>query len=255
MLGKDGKLLGSKILSLPKGDGEDVDLSKFFLKGYKKVVSSKLIYYIWLSRFFILIATASLLLFTSASLVVFKLAPQVSVEPFLIIKQDSSSSMVRSEPITFDMASKNQLMETFIKQYIILRNTIIADEKEMQTRWFPGGMVNFLSGPQVFDDFDKYREKVWYNILDARLAREVEIISVGKAGGEKSPVWKVDFKTHDISEGKRDPQTRAILLTTRYWTASITAYFVKERKFMGVRLLNPLGFTVVRYSQTEVEVM
>lgn len=29
---------------------------------------------------------------------------------------------------------------------------------------------------------------------------------------------------------------------------------MKERKFMGRRMINPLGFTATRYSQTEVEI-
>ena len=40
----------------------------------------------------------------------------------------------------------------------------------------------------------------------------------------------------------------------RYWTASVTARFYPERVFMGRRLINPIGFTVTRYSQSEVEI-
>ena len=190
----------------------------------------------------------------SSSLALFKLAPQVSVEPFLIIRQDTSDGIVRYEPISYTMASKNQLMETFVRQYVMLRNTIIADEKEMQTRWFPGGMVNFLSSDYVFGQFSAYRESVWEKIIDAEFVREVEIISIGKLGGEKSPVWKVDFKTYDLSTTMRNQTTRALILSTRYWTASVTAYFLRTREFVGLRLINPIGFTVTRYSQTEVEI-
>ncbi len=152
------------------------------------------------------------------------------------------------------MASKNQLMETFVRQYVLLRNTIIADEKEMQTRWFPGGMMNFLSSDYVFGQFSAYRDSVWSKIIDAEMVREVEIISIGKLGGEKSPVWKVDFKTYDLSTTMRNQNTRALILSTRYWTASVTAYFLRGREFVGLRLINPIGFTVTRYSQTEVEI-
>ena len=85
--------------------------------------------------------------------------------------------------------------------------------------------------------------------------REVEIIDISRQGGEKSPVWKVDFKTYELydEQGKSQAQKEATL-RVRYWTASVTAYFIKERMFMGRRLINPLGFTVTRYSQTEVEI-
>ena len=209
-------------------------------------------YYCWLSRLVILFAILSLVFFTSASLVLFRLAPEVTVEPFLIINQNSSDGIVRDEPIATDMASKNQLMEMFIKQYVILRNTIIRDEMEMMLRWYPGGMVNFMSSEYVFDAFNTYREGNWDNIIRTRIVREVQIISANRVGGEKSPVWKVDFRTYDLSDAQRDEATRGLSLRIRYWTASVTAFFIPTRQFVGLRLINPLGFTVTRYSQAEV---
>ena len=123
----------------------------------------------------------------------------------------------------------------------------------MKLRWYPGGMINFLSSDYVFSVFDEYRRNIWKTMLDSKIVREIEIISADKLGGEKSPVWKVDFVTYDLSEYQRDNKTRGLTLRTRYWTASVTAYFFKERQFVGLRLINPLGFTVTRYSQTEVE--
>ncbi len=244
-------LEGTKILSIADANGN----SREFVSEVEKEVSGfKMKYYMWLSRLFILFAVISLMVFMSASLALFKLAPQVTVEPFLIIRQDSSDGIVRYEPIAYDMASKNQLMETFVRQYVIMRNTIINDEKEMQTRWFAGGMLNFLSSDYVFSLFEPSREKIWERIIDGDIVREVEIISIGKLGGERSPVWKVDFKTYDLSNSQRNRKTRALILNTRYWTASVTSYFIPGREFVGIRLINPIGFTVVRYSQTEVEI-
>lgn len=212
-------------------------------------------YYCWLSRLVILLAILSLGFFVSSSLVLFKLAPEVTVEPFLIIKQDNSDTMVRYEPIAADMASSKQIMETFIRQYIILRNTVLNDEREMQSRWFPGGMVSYLSSPKVFDEFYKGRQAELSNLLQDKIVRDVEIVSVNKVGGEKSPVWKVDFRTYELSPQIRNDVSGNMVLTTKYWTASITPFFVPERMFMSKRLMNPLGFTVNRYSQTEVEIL
>ena len=240
----------SKILAITDAKGEK---HEFISETEEEVSSAKLTYYMWLSRLFIFFCTISLIIFMSTSLALFDLAPRVSVEPFLIIKQDSSDSIVRSEAIETDMPSKKQLMKIFIEQYVILRNTIIRDEAEMKLRWYPGGMINFLSSDYVFSVFDEYRRNIWKTMLDSKIVREIEIISADKLGGEKSPVWKVDFVTYDLSEYQRDNKTRGLTLRTRYWTASVTAYFFKERQFVGLRLINPLGFTVTRYSQTEVE--
>ena len=139
-------LEGIKILSLTDANGR---AHEFISETEQEKAGFKLKYYMWLSRLFILFAIVSLLVFMSTSLAIFKLAPQVTVEPFLIINQDTSDGIVRAEAITNRMASKNQLMETFVQQYVILRNTIINDEREMQTRWYPGGMLSFLSSPGV----------------------------------------------------------------------------------------------------------
>ena len=228
---------------------------KFIDKLEKEVETFKLHYYIWLSRCFIFLAICSLLLMISSSLALFSLAPQVTVEPFLIINQDSSEALVREEPIATNISSKDKLLETFIKQYIIVRNTIINDPLEMRSRWMPGGMVNFLSAPDVFEVFNRDIQRRWENIFKQALVREVEIISVMRQGGAKSPVWKVDFKTYDLydEQGKSQAQKESTM-RVRYWTASVTAYFIKDRMFVGRRLINPLGFTVSRYSQTEVEI-
>lgn len=243
-------LEGSKILSI---SGTTDPNYNFIEKIDKEVESWKLKYYMWLSRLFMLFAVLSLLIFTSSSLALFRLAPLVNVEPFLIINQDDSDGIVRYEPIAYDMASKDQLMETFVRQYVISRNTIIDDVKEMETRWFPGGMLNFLSSDDVFFQFDRAREQTWQTTQDTHLVKEVEIISVGKQGGARSPIWKVDFKTYELFENPSST-SNVNVLKTRYWTASVIGYFIKERQFVGRRLINPLGFTVTRYSQNEVEI-
>ena len=217
---------------------------------------SKKKYYMWLSRFFMFIAFISLLLTIFSSLAILKLAPSIRIDPFLITNQSDTKEIVRVEPITRNMASIDQLKEMFIKYYIITRNTIINDQVEMRSRWFPGGIVHFLSSYDVFQDFEA---NIQLNIINAQrlgLTREVEIISVKRLGARKSAVYKVDFKTYDLvknpsqTEAKKEQKT----ITTRYWTASITSYFRPYRYFMARRLLNPIGFTVERYSQTEVDV-
>ena len=242
---------GAQVLSI--ADKNKQAHTNFISQEEKETSSLKMIYYMWLSRLFIFFSTISLLVFLSSSLALFRLAPLVEVEPFLIIRQDNSDNLVRSEPISQNMASKDLLLETFIKQYVILRNTVINDEEEMSSRWLPGGMINFLSSWQVFHQFRNststmMEKKEYYSFV-----REVEIISVGRQGGKRSEVWKVDFKTYDLRPGNSSTGG-ALVMKEKYWTASVTARFYPERIFMGRRLINPIGFTVIRYSQSEVEI-
>ncbi len=212
-------------------------------------------YYLWVSRFFILTAAISMMFLVLASLSLFRLAPMVTVEPFLLSTQGESDHIVRNEAISQDMSSKDQLLEMFIRQYVVLRNTIINDPVEMRSRWMSGGMLNYLSAPGVYNEFGRVTKTIWETIFKQVLVREVEIISVTRQGGSRSAVWKVDFKTYDLyNEQGKTQQQQETTLRVRYWTASITAYFIPERAFIVPRLINPLGFTVTRYSQTEVEI-
>lgn len=241
-------------LAIADANSKPINL-KYVTDSSIKTSSAREAYYRWLSRFVILIAILSLTFFTSASLVLFKLAPEVHIEPFLIIKQDNSEDMIRYETISRDMPSSKQMMELFIRQYVILRNTVINDQREMQSRWFAGGMVSYLSSIDVFEEFYKPVEKNLELYGKNKLSREVEIISIGKVGGEKSPVWKVDFKTYDLSPLDRNETTGEMILRTEYWTASVVATFVPSRMFLSKRLVNPLGFTVTKYHQSDVEIL
>ena len=248
---KPANILGQGSQKLYITDKNKSSMPDFITEDEKSVTNFKIMYYLWISRLFVFLSTISLVVFLSSSLALFRLSPMVEVEPFLIINQSSSQELVRTEPIELNMASKDLLMETFLKQYVILRNTIIDDTREMSSRWSPGGMVHFLSSPRVFSAFIKEKE---LNPPISSDVQEVEIISIGRQGGKKSAVWKVDFKTYLVKRSGRTTRAGGMTLEEHYWTASITAKFYKERIFMGRRLINPLGFTVTRYSQTEVEV-
>ena len=213
--------------------------------------SAREVYYCWLARFVAFFAILSLLFFASASLVLFRLAPEVHVEPFLIIRQADSDEMVRYETISPNMPSSRQMMELFIRQYVIIRNTVIGDEREMQSRWYGGGMVNYLSSDKVFADFSKKIEQTLMDYLKQSVTIDVEITKLGKVGGDKSPVWQVLFKTYELSPNIRNETTKEMILKTNYWSATLQAVFVPERMFMSKRLMNPLGFTVVRYEQVK----
>ncbi len=240
----------TKILSIAdENSTKNVD---FIEKLEKEKNSIKLYYYIWLSRFYIFCATVSLIFFMSASLSLFKLAPNVFVEPLMIMGPDDSAGVVRAEAMTDNMASKDKMLEIFMRNYVIIRNSIIPDDKEMQTRWMPGGMMNFLSSYPIFAEFSKNRETILKNAVAQKLSRTVQIDSIGKVGGDKSPVWKVNFTTFDLSPSDVQGELGAMRLTSQKWTASISAKFYDNRLFMGRRLLNPLGFTVISYSQAPV---
>ena len=211
--------------------------------------SSKEIYFRWLSRLVLLCAIISLSFFLSSSLVIFRLAPEVIVEPLLIIRQSDSQSMVRYEPITVKMPSIRQLTEMFIKQYVIMRNTVVNDEDEMRTRWGPGGIVYCLSAPDVYRDFVGANINSVNKMFDPGYSSEVKIDNLKKEG-ESGSVWIVEFTIFNLSKARG--KDGSLVLKTKRYRVSITPKFIPERQLYRARLINPLGFTVMKYNQSEI---
>ncbi|MFI3242147.1 MAG: type IV secretion system protein [Alphaproteobacteria bacterium] len=240
----------TKVLSIT--DASATTNVAFIEKIEQEKAGIKLYYYMWLSRLYIFFTTVSLMFFMACSLSLFKIAPKVFVEPFMIISQDNSANVVRAEAMTDNMASKDKILEIFMRHYVVLRNTIIPDQREMETRWMPGGMLNFYSSYKIFKDFSPNIKEKIRAAMQKEVSRSVQIDSIGKVGGAKSPIWKVTFRTYDIIPQASEGEEKAMKLKTLYWTASISAKFYDNRMFLGRRLINPLGFTVVDYSQAQV---
>ena len=213
----------------------------------KEEKSAREVYFRWLSRLVMLCAVVSLGFFLCASLVIFRMAPEIIVQPLLIISQDGSDNMVRYEPITKNMQSIKKFTELYIKQYVIMRNSVVNDEQEMRTRWGPGGIVHYLSTPIVYNDFVGNNAKKVEKMFDADTSKEVRIDSIGKVS-ENSPAWTVYFTIYNLSSKAVDNSGALILKTTRM-KASITPQFIPERAAIFPRLINPLGFTVMKYNQ------
>lgn len=212
--------------------------------------SSKEVYFRWLSRLVALCAVLSLGLFLSASLVIFRLAPEIIVEPLLIIMQSDSENMARYEPITQKMPSLKKFTEMYIRQYVIMRNTVINDFDEMTTRWGPGGIVNYYSVPSVYDEFVGQSEDKTSEMFDNDYSSEVRIDRIKKVS-ETGSSYTVNFTIYNLSKN-RTAKDGALTLKKVHMKASITPRFIPERRAFYTRILNPLGFTVEKYNQDEI---
>ena len=93
---------------------------KYINKLEEETNTVKQIYYLWVSRFFILTAVLSCSFLVLASLSLFRLAPKVTVEPFLLVSQSSSEDIVRSEAIEKNMSSKEKMLKMFIENFALL---------------------------------------------------------------------------------------------------------------------------------------
>ena len=245
-----GKIAVRKLLTdNNKAPQEDVKL-QYITDDKINNNSMKEIYFRWLSRLVVICAVLSLGLFLSASLVIFRLAPEIIVEPLLIISQNDSETMVRYEPITNKMPSLKQMTELFVRQYVVVRNTVINDEQEMRTRWGPGGIIAYLSTPRVYHEFVGEHIDNISSMFDNEYSSEVRIDSIHKIS-ENSPAWIVNFTIYNLSRS-RTGKSGALTLKKTKMRASVTPRFIPERRTVFARLINPLGFTVMKYNQDEI---
>lgn len=245
-----GKIAVRKLLTdNNKAPQEDVKL-QYITDDKINNNSMKEIYFRWLSRLVVICAVLSLGLFLSASLVIFRLAPEIIVEPLLIISQNDSETMVRYEPITNKMPSLKQMTELFVRQYVIVRNTVINDEQEMRTRWGPGGIIAYLSTPRVYHEFVGEHIDNISSMFDNEYSSEVRIDSIHKIS-ENSSAWIVNFTIYNLSRS-RTGKSGALTLKKTKMRASVTPRFIPERRTVVARLINPLGFTVMKYNQDEI---
>lgn len=222
-----------------------------------EVRRAKLIYYKWVSRLMTILATISLLYGVCATLAILKLAPELLLEPQIFNEVSDSKHLVTKELIHQRMTSRERIMINFMKHYVEIRNTYIKDKDEMQKRWIWGGLVSYLSTYKVYKAFEEEYPKIQAELDELDASRSVEILSIKRIGGEKSFAWKIEFKTYDyIQRGKVTINDKTVEpeVIERYWTANIQSRSNINRRVAYRRLLNPLGFIVVSYFQSEIEI-
>ena len=230
---------------------------EFITEDVVEVQQAKILYYKWISRLMAFLAVCSLLYTVLSVLVILKLVPEIMIDAQIFVEMSDSTEIVKREHINPKMESREKIMINFMKQYVELRNTFIRDQSEMQKRWLWGGLISYLSTLQVYKNFEKFYPTVVEEMKDSTKSRSVEILNVSRTGGEKSYVWKVEFKTYDFTYGneREYSSTRKIgpEIEERFWTANIGCRADRNRRLAYKRLINPLGFTVYSYFQTEIE--
>lgn len=249
------RLENQKVLKIADKSYQDRS-PDFITEGVVEVRRAKLAYYKWTARLTTLLATLSLIYMVCTCLVLLTLVPKILVEGQLFTPLSDSDSFVKREYVNANMESRESIMVNSIKQYIELRNTFIKDEAEMKKRWMWGGLVSYLSTPKIYKEFAKEYPKLQKEMQASGASRSVEFISVKRTGGEKSPIWEAEFKTYDFTFGNVNDYTSEGAnpeIKERYWKVNIGCRARADRRTAYKRLLNPLGFYVLSYSQSEIE--
>lgn len=131
------------------------------------------------------------------------------------------------------------LMEEHIKQYILLRHTIVADIDEMQARWNEqNSLLRWFSSEETFTEFRAEKEVNMARMTEG-LTTEVDIRFVHRIDND---LWLAEFDTIEHLPEEEYP-------VIKRWRAVFEAGF-KPRGYPNrdERLKNPVNFFVNKYS-------
>lgn len=201
--------------------------------------------YLWTARAFAIVFGVSLCCNLILTYVIMTVIPLYRVEPYLFSFADKEEQIYHIEEVQ-RIYDYKYLTEIFVREYILLRNTFINDEAEMKERWEPGSNLQEMSSSGVYKEFrEKTAMKAMELIRQYNLTRNIKIVSVTEIGPQsKGMGWEVEFRVEDMTPAKETPQVSV-------WVANLTIRYVSKKVRFGERLKNPLGFTVVAYSQVE----
>ena len=200
--------------------------------------------YLWTARAFAVVTAISLCCNLVLILTISNILPLYRVEPYLLTLSNKEEQVYRIEPYSRDMEAKKSITETFIRQYILLRTTLLPDIEEMESRWQEGGDLQEMSSPMVYQEFiKKIGVKRMKQMKDEGLTSNVKIITVNEI---EEAVWQVEYSVDYYLPSSYEPKTE------RY-RASMRIQYVPRRVQFKERLKNPVGFKVISYNASSIK--
>jgi len=194
--------------------------------------------YLWTARAFTVVFVISLCVNIILVLSIANMIPLDRVEPYMLSFQDKNEQIVNIDPI-IDISDRNVITESYVRQYIIQRNTVTSDIENMSMLWGPDGPLRWMSSDVVYSDFVSQSEDALAQVREKGFTRDVEILSVNKLVND---IWQAEVETRDMVQGATEP------VVSRWTILLRIGYFMNSRVKYSLRLKNPIGFTVREYS-------
>lgn len=194
--------------------------------------------YLWTARAFTVVFVVSLCANIVLVLAILNMIPLERVEPFLLSFQDKNEQIVNIDPI-INSTDPDVITESYVRQYVVQRNTVTSDIEDMSMRWGPDGPIRWMSSDVVYSDFVSQSEDALSQVREKGFTRDVEIILVNKLPKD---IWQAEIETRDMVQGATEP------VVSRWTILLRIGYFMNSRVKYSLRLKNPVGFTVREYS-------
>lgn len=200
--------------------------------------------YLWTARAFAVVTAISICCNLLLLLTVANILPLYRVEPYLLTLSDKSEQVYKIIPYNKNMESEKTITETFVRQYVLLRTTLLPDIEEMQSRWQNGGDLQEMSSPIVYQDFLKATgNKLMQKMKQDGLTSNVKIITVNEI---ETALWQVEYSIDYYLPSSSAPKTMK-------YRATMKIQYVPRRVQYKERLKNPVGFKVIQYGTKRIK--
>ncbi len=195
--------------------------------------------YIWTARAFAIAFYISMILNIVLVAVIFNLVPLKRVEPMLVTFSDKADQIVKIEPFSKGTRGFELMTEALAKEYVTMREEVLLNTEVMADRW--GRLVRFRSSSPVYNRFVEEKQPLLEQAKRNQITRTTKILSVNKFGQRS---LRVEFEATDTSPRLDEPRR------TTYEVIMQIAFIPQQVSFED-RYVNPLGFTVTKYSIRE----
>lgn len=174
-------------------------------------------------------------------LLVLELLPLKEIRPFLVQFHAQSEQVVTIKPLHVSKEATEQLMAYFVRQYVILRETI-----DLQTDRYRWKQVSLFSSLDITETFEELMDPAdlqspWNDFEQRQVQRQVKILNVQHLAPQAPNMWLIEWQGID-----REIATKTVVQQAAY-TSTLIAHSREIKVDYEDQYVNPIGFTVTHY--------
>ena len=195
----------------------------------------------WVSRAMAIIVFVLLFVILSLASGFLWLFPLKEVKPLLLTAYNKDTQIIKIEPIEKTTYGYNKLMEIYAKQFVVDLHTVDGLTEKSRLK-----KLSLMTQDETTDYVDSVLNTENDNatirkLMDANITRSVIIKNVNYLAPDAPNTWQIDWELLDINKD------HTIQKRTNFSSVVTAETQIKQVSF-DEEDLNPVGFTVIRYS-------
>lgn len=195
----------------------------------------------WVSRAMAIIVVVLLLVILALASGLLWLFPLKEVKPLLLTAYNKDTQIIKIEPIEKTTNGYIKLMEIYAKQFVIDLHTVDGQTENTRLK-----KLLLMTQSETSDYVDsvlniEHNNSIIRKLIDANITRSVLIKDVNYLAPDAPNTWRIDWELLEINKDY------TIQKRTNFSSIVMAEAQTKKLRF-NEEDLNPVGFTVIRYS-------